>query len=193
MASRVFRLMDAWKRAISRKCSTPRWRLSVNRVPPMALSAVAAVFHRLPRRVAAIERRLSDPAVRMIHQRAALGHPETLTPSVGIDHIELELRTKLCCRAVPRLPIPSTARSVADSFSVTMTRRASSRNQSSSCACAGFRVFGGEIRDMVFGNILRTMEQFDCHLGRLCALPRHPPLLLPDRLALRTSEDARTA
>ena len=61
------------------------------------------VFHRLPRRVAAIERRLSDPAVRMIHQRAALGHRETLTPSVGIDHIELKLRRNCVIEPSPGL------------------------------------------------------------------------------------------
>src|SRR6266536_891439 len=41
------------------------------------------VFHSLPRRVAAIERRLSGPAVRMVHQRATLGRGETLTSAVG--------------------------------------------------------------------------------------------------------------
>ena len=49
------------------------------------------VFHRLPCKVPAIERGLSDPAVRMIHQRASLGHGETFHFAVGVDHIELKL------------------------------------------------------------------------------------------------------
>src|SRR5262249_47826 len=49
------------------------------------------VFDGLPCGIPAIERGLSDPAVRMIHQRTSLGHGETFHFAVGVDHIELKL------------------------------------------------------------------------------------------------------
>src|SRR5215510_1104585 len=49
------------------------------------------VFDGLPCSIPAIERSLSDPAVRMIHQRASLRHGETFHFAVGVDHIELKL------------------------------------------------------------------------------------------------------
>src|SRR6266481_3505360 len=61
------------------------------------------VFHRLPCGVPALERCLSDAAVRMIHQRATLGYGETLTSVVGIDHVELKLRRNCVVEPSPGL------------------------------------------------------------------------------------------